>query len=43
MVACLAGDYSISNPSSIKVIRNVLSINLLKKDFPKIRGIDIDS
>ena len=31
---CLAGDYSTSNASSTKVIRNVLSINLLKKVCP---------
>jgi hypothetical protein len=40
---CLAGDYITSNASSTKVIRNVLSINILKKDYPKIRGIDRQS
>ena len=40
---CLAGDYSTSNASSTKVIRNVLSINLLKKECPKIRGMDRQS
>jgi hypothetical protein len=37
---CLAEDYSTGNASSTKVIRNVLSINLLKKDCPEFRGID---
>ena len=36
----LPGDYSTSNASSTMVIRKVLSINLLKKDCPKIIGID---
>jgi hypothetical protein len=40
---CLAGYYSLSNASSTKVIRNVLSINLLKKDCPNIRGMDRQS
>jgi hypothetical protein len=40
---CLAGDYSTNNAASTKVIRNVLSINLLKKAWPKIRGIDRQS
>jgi hypothetical protein len=32
-VCCHAGDYSTSNASSTKFIRNVLSINILKKYY----------